>query len=149
MKKMKLLVCALLVASLAMGMAVTGSQSVAAKTKKKTVIIIKMTNKKISYKKSIGLTKYLGSDILGNGLVGIGKTKKIKIAKKCKFYYITNYKKDSKKIVRGSKKKLIKMLKGDIKPAKMTERGKTFYAGIAFKLTIKKGKVVKVKQIYE
>ena len=148
MKKMKLLVCALLVASLAMGMAVTGSQSVSAKTKKKTVIIIKMTNKKISYKKSIGLKKLLGDDIIGDGLVGIGKTKKIKIAKKCKFYYI-DYKKDPKKMVKASKKKLIKMLKGDIKPAKMTERGKTFYAGIAFKLTIKKGKVVKVKQIYE
>lgn len=148
MKKMKLLVCAVLVASLVMGIAVAGSQSVSAKTKKVSTVIIKMTNKKISYKKIANAKEYLGSDDWGESLIGIGKTKKVKIAKKCKFYRI-NFKKGPKSYCKISKKKLIKLLKGDLKPAKETEKGKTFYAAVAFTLTIKKGKVVKVKEIYE
>ena len=147
MKKMKLLVCALMVATLAIGVFATGAQNVPAKTKKTNGIILKMTSKKITYKKTTMASKYFGKDAQWEGIIGVGKTKKAKLAKKCKFYYI-NYKKNAKKVVKTTKKKLMKMLKKD-KAASLTENGKSYYMGFAFDITIKKGKVVKIKQVYQ
>lgn len=144
---MKVLFCGLIIASLAMSVLVSGTQPISAKTRTKDIIICKITNKSITYRKSIFASKYFKKSVGWENIIGYGKAKKIKISKNAK-YYMINYNKNALKAVKATKKKFMKqIIQFDSKRYK--EHGQVYFTGIACKITIKKGKIVKIKQVFQ
>ena len=133
---------------LAMGVTgvITHNSPADAATSEKTVIVWSMKGNTLKYYKA------LWSDEAGlsysTAIVGTGKRKTIKVAKNAKFYLLKiDY--DEVQPKKVSKKKFMKYLKKNGKPAKEEEEGISYVNGMACSITIKNGKVIKMEQVYQ
>lgn len=115
---------------------------VSAKSNKKNIVIAKITGNTLSYHKAANVTKIMKNPDWEN-IVGYGKKKKIKLSKNTKFYLLNV---STMKNYKVSKKKFIKKL---FDYSKNKEQGVTWYWGTYCKMTIKKGKCVKLVQGYQ
>ncbi|MCR5430338.1 MAG: hypothetical protein K6E58_03820 [Eubacterium sp.] len=133
---------------LVIALSVTAFTAPAIQAKTKNAVIWKMNSKKVTYRKSIAVSKYLGPKAGWENIIGYGKKMSKKISKKAKFYIIKDYAHPFSSFKKVSKKAFIKQVKSyDAK--KFKQLGKTYYWGMACKITTKNGKVVKIKQVFQ
>lgn len=110
----------------------------------KHVVIWSIKGNKLKYHKACSAAEYLGP-IEWDNVIGSGKRKNIKISPKATYHLLDLISFKSRKV---SKEKFIK--KSVLYSAnKWKENGKTYYTGMACKLTIKNGKVVKFVQEFQ
>ena len=109
----------------------------------KHVIIWSIKGNKLKYHKAYWASEYLNAQDWEN-IIGGGKRKAIKISPKATYYLLKAPAYD--KLHKVSKEKFIKNL---FDTSKYKENGKTWYWGMACKLTIKNGKVVKFVQEFQ
>ena len=142
MKIIKVLVGVLVIA-----LSVAAFTAPAVQAKTKDAVIWKMTSKNVTYRKSISSSQLLGKKAGWENIVGHGKKMTTKISKKAKFYILKNGASITA-VKKVSKKAFMKQVK-KIGAEKDTQFGKTFYYGVACRITIKNGKIVKIKQVFQ
>lgn len=140
-KRMLVLVMAL---SLMLSGAIVTSAEASAKTKK-VVIIKTLGDDSMEYYKAMFATEYLGDDIEWENIIGVGKAKKIKVSDKAKYAIMDYNKMKANKVTKEEFLNVLDMYEcGENK-----EKGKTWFWGMACKLTIKNNEVVKITQLYQ
>lgn len=140
-----LIACMLILVMGIVGVAPKADIFAATSTKKIVIWSLKGTDLKY-YKAS--WSDEIGLD-WSTQIVGSGKQKKIKLAKNATFYLISFDDKGNTKNKKVSKKTFCKKLNKYYKAEKCKEGKISYVTGMACKITIKKGKVVKVVQIYQ
>lgn len=129
---------------LCIGMDVGQRQEVSAASQKH-VIIWSLKGKKLRYYKAYSSFEYLNQDNWGN-IIGGGKRKSIKVSPKAKYYLLKPTLSDPNNLCRVSKKEFVNNL---YETSVEKENGKVWYWGMACKLTVKKGQVIKFVQEFQ
>lgn len=145
MKLFKSIICLTVALCIMTNVLYFGVGEVSAKNQTKQVVIWKMNNKKMKYRKSIMVSKYLGKNAGWENIIGYGRLKKSRISSKAKFYLLDLYSSKLKLVSRSAFKKMA----NNYGAKRYKERGKVYYWGMACKITIKNGKIIKIKQVYQ
>lgn len=142
MKKVrKLLIAVVVMLCLVMAAQAGGAETSSAKTVKK-ITVAKIKGTTLSYHKAVNNITIM-KDPQWENIVGYGKKKTIKMAKKTKFYLLNV---ETMKPYKVTKKKFLKKI---AQYSKSTENGVTYYGGTYCKMTVKNGKCVKLVQGYQ